>query len=155
MSLDVYLVDETAVVKSKDHIFLRENGRTVDLSLDEWNARFQGREPHIVREDGQDGYVYSANITHNMGKMASMCNVGGDLTLYDVLWEPNEHGIIKAEELISALTVGLAALVGQKRYYYQFNPSNGWGHYDNLIAFVQDYLDACFLHHAARIEVSR
>ena len=41
------------------------------------------------------------------------------------------------------------------RAYRVHNPQNGWGNYDNLVAFTQQYLDACKRFPLARVRVSR
>lgn len=48
--------------------------------------------------------VYSANITHNLGKMAD------EASIYYALWRPDEIGITKAGQLIIPLREGLLLL---------------------------------------------
>src|SRR3990172_2778745 len=48
--------------------------------------------------------LYSANITHNLGKMAKEAGI------YEHLWRPDELGIWNAGELILPLADGLAKL---------------------------------------------
>jgi len=93
--------------------------------------------------------VYSENITHNLGKMAEQAGI------YQHLWRPDEIGITKAEQLIIPLTTSLELLISDPERFKAFNPSNGWGSYDGLITFVQNYLAACFDNPDADVSVCR
>jgi len=81
--------------------------------------------------------VYTRNITHNMGRMADAAGI------YQHIWRPEELNIKTAGELIEPLTAGLARLKADPAHFSQFNPANGWGNYENLVEFVDEYLDAC------------
>ena len=81
--------------------------------------------------------VYDANITHNLGKMAEEAGI------YQHLWRPGEIGIHKAEQLIEPLERGLSFLQSDPERFRQFDAPNGWGRYENLVTFVQNYLTAC------------
>jgi hypothetical protein len=93
--------------------------------------------------------VYSANITHNLNKMAD------EARIYKHLWRPDEIGITKAEQLIEPLRAGLELLVSDPERFKKFNPANGWGDYEGLVKFVQDYLSSCEENPDAEIEISR
>ncbi len=93
--------------------------------------------------------VYSANITHNLGKMANL--VG----LYLPLWRPDEIGVTTAKQLIPLLRDGLAKLIDQRQEAEKLNPSNGWGSYEGLLNFTRAYLVACEGNPDAAIEISR
>lgn len=149
MSLDVYLeMEELEPSVSVERIYIREDGQTKEISLAEWQERFPGREPFAVETD-DDKEVYWANITHNLNKMA------GDAGIYEHLWRPDEIGITKAAELIEPLRAGLALLKSDPSRFKKFNPENGWGTYDGLVAFVEKYLAACEEYPAATVRVSR
>ena len=64
-------------------------------------------------------------------------------------------GITRAHELIAPLTEGLARLKHDPEQYRVFNPENGWGNYENLVHFVEEYLLACETHPNAVVHVSR
>lgn len=151
MSLDVSLFAEKTVVKPvSSGIFIRENGQNKEISHNEWNARFPDKDPvklHQVEVETDE--VYSANITHNLGNMANEAGI------YKHLWRPDEIGITKAKELIDPLREGLHKLKSEPEKYKKFNPENGWGSYEGLISFIQNYLDACYQHPDASVEVSR
>lgn len=149
MSLDVYLEMESFEKSvTVERIFIREDGQTKEISLTEWQERFPGREPFAVETDDGE-MVYSANITHNLNKMA------GDAGMYDHLWRPDEIGITKAAELVEPLRAGLALLKSDPSRFKKFNPENGWGTYEGLVAFVEKYLAACEKYPAAVVSVSR
>ncbi len=93
--------------------------------------------------------VYSANITHNLTKMASAAG------LYDALWQPEEIGVTEARALIPILTKGLEVLRADPEKFKAMNPANGWGSYDGLVRFTEEYLAACAASPGAEISVSR
>jgi len=93
--------------------------------------------------------VYSANITHNLGKMAAKAGI------YKALWRPEEEGYYQASDLIEPLTKGLALLTANPENFKAFNSPNGWGMYENFVPFVAKYLEACVAHPNAKIEVNR
>lgn len=93
--------------------------------------------------------VYSANITHNLGNMASRADI------YMPLWRPDEIGITTARKLIAPLTEGLTELRSDPEHYTQFNAENGWGLYEHFVPFVENYLEACEAYPDAVVRVSR
>ena len=92
--------------------------------------------------------VYEANITHNLGEMAS------EADLYKYLWRPDENGITRAAELIDPLTEGLARLKADPDRFKSYNPSNGWGSYEGLVKFTENYLEACKRFPRATVKIS-
>lgn len=147
MSLDVYLTLPHAQQELANRIFIREDGRTKEVSRAEWDARYPGREPATVEAPAQE--VYSANITHNLGRMAN------EAGLYVYLWKPDECGLTHAKQLIEPLIAGLAVLQYDPERFRTFNPSKGWGDYDGLVSFVEQYLAACREYPDAEVSVSR
>lgn len=149
MSLDVYLHEPALRGESiGSGIFIREGGQTKEISREEWDRLNPGREPvRAVIEDNGD--VYWNNITHNLGRMAR------EAGLYDALWRPGEHGMQKASQLIAPLDVGLKRLKAAPETFRAFNPENGWGSYEGLVAFAESYLDACRSYPDADVKVSR
>ncbi len=152
MSLDVYLdadVPPTAPTGGSG-IFVRRNGQTVEMSREEWDRAFPGQEPVVLTAEAEiNTRVYSANITHNLNKMADAAGI------YKHLWRPEEVGVKTAAELIDPLTVGLDRLKADRPRYEQFNASNGWGLYEHFVSFVEQYLDACKQYPNALVSVSR
>ena len=93
--------------------------------------------------------VFSRNITHNLNKMAAAAGI------YDCLWRPDENNITKASHMIAPLAEGLADLLANPAKYKKYNPENGWGNYDGLVAYAKEVLAACIENPDADVEVSR
>src|SRR5690242_20071192 len=106
MSLDVTLtLPSAATPRTGTGIFIRENGRTKEITRAEWDEKFPGPEPVMPREVlVQDGTVFDRNITHNLNAMA------GEAGIYKHLWRPEELGITHARQLIEPLRAGLELL---------------------------------------------
>lgn len=136
MSLDVYLTVPGAKIEHSAQIFVRENGSKRTISREEWDALSPGVEPVALKESTSE-CVYSANITHNLSRMAS------EAGLYDELWRPNEVGITTARQLIEPLAKGFALLTSDPARFEKFNAENGWGLHKNFVPFVGNYLKAC------------
>jgi len=121
---------------------------------------------------------YDANITHNLGGMAKAAG------LYEALWRPDlvtappeaieqiraleakgqfsEAEVLRgklpqprARDLVEILRAGVARLRADPVKYRARNPDNGWGTYEGLIRFTEDYLSACEANPDAVVEVSR
>ena len=99
--------------------------------------------------------VYDNNITHNLSKMASEVNLSNGLSLYDVLWRPDEHELELAEDIAELLDEGWNILLSEPDRFKQLNPENGWGNYDALCKFVYEYRNACWNEPNATVEVCR
>jgi hypothetical protein len=93
--------------------------------------------------------VHESNITHNLNKMAS------ESGLYQALWRPEELGVVTAWELIPYLREGLKNLKSDPEHYEQFNPPNGWGSYNDLVRFTEQYLESCMKYPDSQVKVSR
>jgi hypothetical protein len=146
MSLYVHLRDGEPYLGGSG-IFIREDGRTREISREEWDEKFPGCEPVVTAVERDD--IYSANITHNLGKMA---NAAG---LHIPLWRPEKLNITKASELVPLLEKGLETLRADPEAFKEHNPPNGWGNYEGLVRFVSDYLEACKANPNCTVWVSR
>jgi hypothetical protein len=93
--------------------------------------------------------VFDNNITHNLGKMAKEAGI------YEVLWRPEEIGIDKASDMIPFLEKGVETLKSDPERFKEFNPENGWGSYEGLLAFAVDTLAACKEHPDAMVSACR
>ena len=100
--------------------------------------------------------VYSANITHNLGKMAAEAGI------YEALWRPyqlkpgydipeddydaeykyEEANPVKAHEIIAIIEKGLEDMKKRPKRYEKFNSPNGWGMYHNFVPWIERYLKA-------------
>lgn len=91
--------------------------------------------------------VYDSNITHNLNRMANEAGI------YKALWCPADIEAVKAKNLIPILRSGLEELKANPNKYKAFNASNGWGKYENLVSFTEDYLQACKQYPESVIEI--
>lgn len=100
--------------------------------------------------------IYHGNITHNLGKMAGAVELSNGMTLYHVLWRPDEQeGLKYAKDISELLDEGWNILLSDPERFKQFNPENGWGSYDTLIHFVYNYRNACWDNPDAELSVCR
>ena len=100
--------------------------------------------------------VYEGNITHNLGKMADQVKLSNGMTLYDVLWRPDEQESLKfAKDIGGLLDEGYNILLADHQRLMQFKPENGWGSYEGLCNFVYKYRNACWDNPDAEIRISR
>jgi hypothetical protein len=90
----------------------------------------------VKTEQMRKEYFYG-KITHNLTAMAAHCG------LYEALWRPEEHGFVKALQLIPVLKEGLEKLRTSKETCLLLSPENGWGTYGHLVSFTGLYLEAC------------
>jgi hypothetical protein len=102
---------------------------------------------YLTDADGNE--VYSANITHNLTKMADEAGI------YKCLWRPDEHGITHARQIIEPLSAGVALLATQKARFEEFNAKNGWGLWEHFLPFCARYLQACRDNPDALVRVNR
>ena len=93
--------------------------------------------------------VYSANITHNLCKMAEEAGI------YKACWRPEEVGITKAAQLIEPLRNGIAQMKADPARFEKHNSPNGWGLYRNFLPWLERYLEACEANPNAEVSVSR
>ena len=152
MSLDVYLERRTSSAEpSRMAIFVQRDGSNDEVSREEWDRLFPGREPTMCQVGGHAEIttLFTKNITHNLTRMAD------EVGIYKVLWQPEEVGITTAAQLIDPLVLGLARLKAHPIRCRRHNPPNGWGSYEGLIEFVEAYLDACRTWPDAIVNVSR
>lgn len=96
-----------------------------------------------------DHQHYWRNITHNLGAMAREAGI------YQAVWRPEEVGVTRADQLIDPLRKGLATLKDNPDKFRAFNAENGWGDYDGLVEFVNEYLHACIDFPKTYVRVSR
>jgi hypothetical protein len=100
--------------------------------------------------------VFTRNITHNLGKMAGEVKFSNGMTLYDVLWRPDEQQDLKyARDIGDMLDEGFNILLSDPDKFKAFNPENGWGNYDGLVDFVYHYRSACWDYPEAELRISR
>lgn len=151
MSLDIYLTMPATLPPQEvdgGRIYVRQNGRTREITRQEWDQHFPGTEPFVATVTDPET-VYNSNITHNLGAMARQAG------LYTILWRPEEAGIKKASQLAEPLTEGLRRLKADPVRFKAHNPPNGWGTYEGFVHFVEEYLEMCMEYPDADVDASR
>lgn len=147
MSLDVYLRSKTPVILKSTGVFIRDNGSTRELTVEEVKLRYP--DSNIEENEYETDEVFHENCTYNLNKMAMQ------IDLYKCLWRPDELNITIAKDLIDLLREGLHKLKLEPDKYKEFNPPNGWGDYDGLVNFVENYLNACYKYPDAEVHILR
>ena len=95
------------------------------------------------------GEVFAANITHNLGGMASEAGI------YGVVWRPEENGIEKAGQLLVPLRKAIAEMEADPERFKAYNADNGWGLYRDFLPWLRKLLSACEEYPNAAVEASR
>jgi chromosome segregation ATPase len=127
MSLDLYLYKKDVNIQEiKDSInILYEKKQAIQTEIEQLEDAYE------------DAKIGSFNITHNLNEMAKAAE------LYEVLWQPDKMGIASASQMIPLLEKGLKELEAKPAKYKTFNPSNGWGKYEDLVNFCYSTLQKC------------
>ena len=149
MSLDLYIISPEPVKKTGTGVYIRENGKTVELkTIEEVKQRFPDTDVSAIEERTiETDEFWHGNITHNLGRMAKEVQLaertkdGSFITLYDILWE-GELTMKSKWLLVSLLSKAVHELDNKPTKYQMFNPENGWGTYEQLLQFTKDFLKA-------------
>ena len=153
MSLHVYLMGQIPIQKpAGSGIFVREDGQTKEISLQEWNFKYPNRVPvriEFFEGESESLELFSANITHNLAKIADKAGI------YECIWRPDENGFELARQIIEPVSIGLSLLKSFPDHFIPLNPENGWGSYDTFVPWVECYLAAASRYPDAKIKVSR
>jgi hypothetical protein len=97
----------------------------------------------------QPAEVFSANITHNLGRMAEEAGI------YKHCWRPEEIGITRAEQLIEPLRAAIKLMEDDPARFKKHDAPNGWGTYEDFLPWLRKYVAACEKYPDALVEVSR
>ena len=147
MSLDVSLILKTPITKKGTGVFVRENGKTKELTIGEVREKFPNS---IIEEiEFETECVFEANITHNLNKMANAAGI------YNACWQPEKIGATKASDIIQILEKGFEDMKARPEYYKQFDSPNGWGLYIDFLPWIEAYINACREYPDSIIEISR
>lgn len=104
----------------------------------------------IPGSDGLTQTVFEYNITHNLIKMASECNV----MLYKAIWRPEElFKEPKAKDILNYLKLGFFELKREPEQYKKFEPENRWGTYEGFMQFLELYVSKCEAYPEAKVYV--
>ena len=147
MSLDLYIISKKPIKYKGTGIYIRENGQTKELSLEEANKLYP--KANVEEVTSEDNIYWHGNITHNLGAMADhcYCQCPDKISLHSILWRPEETALLTVSGKLTpsytkALSVCLDELKRYRNYYEKFNPENSWGDYVTLVNFVESLLEA-------------
>ena len=143
MSLDIYIISPEPIKKKSTGIYARIDGQTRELTKEEAIAHFPDVDPDtIIEEETETDEFWHGNITHNLAEMATqVCDSDESYSLYDLLWRDNPFNESKFN-YIKSLVDCLDGLLEDPKYFKQYNPSNGWGTYEQLVEFVRSFIHA-------------
>jgi hypothetical protein len=89
---------------------------------------------NVVAESAEsiapDEVLYEANITHNLGKMAT------ELGIYQVLWRMEETDVLQAKDLYPYIRKAIIEMVTYPEYYKKFDSDNGWGTFKDFLPWL-------------------
>jgi hypothetical protein len=86
---------------------------------------------------GHNEEVFSANITHNLGKMAGIAGI------YECLWHPEIGNYTEAGELVQPLEEAINKMERFPQRYKKYDADNGWGTYKDFLPWLKKLLEAC------------
>jgi len=66
-----------------------------------------------------------------------------DITLYEIMWRPEEVGIYDGGTLLPHLQRALDYMLPREGELKEYNPDNGWGTYEGLLKAVRDMGQHC------------
>lgn len=146
MSLDVSLISKTPITKKGTGVFIRENGKNKELTVEEVREKFP--TVIVIENEFETKCVFNANITNNLMKMADEAGI------YEACWYPEKIGATKASDIIPILEKGFEDMKARPEHFKKFDSENGWGTYKDFLPWVESYLKACEENPDATIEVS-
>lgn len=141
MSLDIYIISPEPIKKKSTGIFARIDGQTRELTREEAIKHFPDVDPNvIIEEEIETNEFWHGNITHNLHEMARQCFAEDwETTLSELLWRDK---LTDKTRYIAQLYECLIVLREYPEFFKQFNPSNGWGTYEQLVEFVCSFIHA-------------
>jgi hypothetical protein len=170
MSLDIYANLKRGTIPS---------GQQLGTGYRTWSREERDKLTEPTKE------VLWINITHNLGKMAHHVPISWikpkitktilkdiiiesedkenydtySTTLYHLMWRPEEVFVNKKEielrDMTTPLEIGLKYLLSHEKQLSKYNPENGWGHYENFVYCLPQYIRACYKWPNAVLEISR
>lgn len=148
MSLDITIISPEPIVKRSTGIYGRVNGATKELTPEECVKHFPDvfeNPEQVPIQEYKTNEFWSGNITHNLGVMAEEClTTCGDYDLYGLLWREHQAPFTGNEiyAYIANLCDCLYILKSDPKHFKKFNPENGWGTYEQLVNFVEEFIKA-------------
>lgn len=162
MSLDITIISPEPIKKKRTGVYVRINGRTCELTKEEAIAHFPDVDPNsIIEEEIETNEFWYGNITHNLCQMAEDCLSFEEeyqhYNLYDLLWRDTQVPFtgVYLNIYIAHLAYCLYVLKNDPDHFKKFNPENGWGNYEQLVNFVEEFIKALVtMPEGSRIEYS-
>ena len=157
MSLDIYAKLKRGTIPS---------GQQLGTGYRTWSREERDKLTEPTNE------VLWINITHNLGEMASKVPIIVNAyrkkenryfdfksNLYKLMWRPEEiftdQEEIKLSDVCAPLCRALSYLLASEKQLSKYNPENGWGHYENFVYCLPQYIRACYKWPDAVLEVDR
>ena len=162
MSLDITIISPEPIKKKSTGVYVRINGRTCELTKEEAIAYFPDVDPNtIIEEEIETNEFWYGNITQNLTEMAEDCLSFEEeyqhYNLYDLLWRDTQVPFtgVYLNIYIAHLAYCLYILKNDPDHFKKFNPKNGWGTYEQLVNFVEEFIKALVtMPEGSRIEYS-
>ena len=149
MSLDIYIISPEPIKKKSTGIYARIDGQTRELTKEEAIAHFPNVDPDsIIEEEIETNEFWHGNITHNLRRMAEDCLSFDEYdqcyNLCDLLWRDTQAPFTGdyLNVYIAHLAYCLYVLKNDPEHFKQFNSPNGWGTYEQLCDFVEQFIKA-------------
>lgn len=163
MSLDITIISPEPIKKKSTGVYVRIDGETRELTKEEAIAHFPDVDPNtIVEEEIETNEFWYGNITHNLCQMAEDCLSFEEeyqhYNLYDLLWRDTQVPFtgVYLNIYIAHLSYCLYVLKNDPDHFKKFNPENGWGTYEQLVNFVEEFIKALVtMPEGSHIEYSR
>lgn len=107
----------------------------------------------LVPSEGRRDYL--AVLAKQLGDLGAVAQDDAEAALSLAAHLPVVDAPIRAYELVDSLRAGLLQLKQDPARFRLLNPPNGWGSYEVLVRFVEEYLAACEANPGAYVNVSR
>jgi len=77
------------------------------------------------------------------------------LGIHEQIWKPDSVGITTANQVIPHLEEAIRKMKDNPEFYRAFDSPNGFGKYDDFLAWLEEYLVACNKYPNATVTASR
>ena len=164
MSLDINIISPKPRIVKSTGIFIRDNGYTREATPEECLSHFPdvfNSIDEVPVQKYETNEFWHGNITHNLCGMAEDCESFEEeyqhYNLYDLLWRDTQVPFtgVYLNIYIAHLAYCLYVLKNDPDHFKKFNPENGWGTYEQLVNFVEEFIKALVtMPEGSRIEYS-
>lgn len=144
MSLDLYIISPEPVKNVTTGVFYRKDGKTLECkTLDQVKYAFPDMDVSNVNVyEYETDEFWHGNLTHNLAEMARQVKLDG-YTLYDMMWQPDKHGIINVTYEYVDRVNRMVDILGEldETVIKNTTPENGWGTYDQLLCVASEFAE--------------